>query len=285
LQEPQDRLFPDDLVGQVAPSQAQLAALRAQYTRLTREIEARRDRVETRAGESAGLGDLTNQLRSAGDDKRALRESALADLARNDRYAALTLLRDRLSNQARLEHRSPSPDPARILALSEQSLSYAMEARELEQAALTDAQDYREAVDRQQSALERLRTAQAQVEAAVDADEVLAALEESRSALRPQLAAAEAYARASAQAADVAVDFARERIRLQYGGFDFDRRFDRRYAPVGYGFPFFTRSLPLTPAIPGGIFVGGGIVGGDPMLGGATISNVGRPGVISNVAR
>ena len=271
--------FPTELAAKVAPARAELAGLRADYDRLLRDLSARSDELEEAYRLSSDRREVRDDLQAARREVESLREAVLADLDEVDEYAAAANLQASLSAQARREHEAYEPNRDRIQALSEEALVYAQQRAEFEREALAGSSDFQAARDRLTSLIERANELQRDHEETLRTDGELQSLRAELSDLQPKLAAATAYADNAARAADLAIDFARDKVAREnqpaypysYGG---------RYGYPSYGYGGYGGYYGYPTTYYG---VTGGYVGAsyasNPLL-----TNVVRGGVISTVA-
>ena len=268
--------FPTELAAKVAPARAEMAGLREEYDRLTRELSARRDELEQTYRLSPDRRTNRDDLQAARREVESLREAIIADLAEVDAYAAAADLQTSLSAQARREHAAYEPNRDRIQSLSEEALVYAQQRAEFEREALAGSDEYEAARERLMSLVEQANQLERDHEETLRTDGELQSLRAELSDLRPRLAAATAYAENAARAADLAIDFARDKVARENQP-DYPYSYGGRY---GYGYPGYGYGYYGYPTTYYGVTGGyvGSSFGSNPLL-----TNVVRGGGISTV--
>ena len=220
--------FPTDLVTRVAPARADLALAQAEHVRTQTAYTERLDALQTQYTESSEYRDARQAV---ADARVAVEEAQLAvlePLEDDEEYVAARSLQSSLASQVREEHARADTDYGFVHRLSEEALQYARLQSDRESELLANDPAYQDAIASLRGAVETFRELERQHEETMRTDAELLELRRAATNARTALAAAEAYADATEAAASVAVDYARERNRLEYGG-------GYSYSPYGYG--------------------------------------------------
>ena len=282
--ESNDTGFPDDLVARVAPARAELAAVRAASRSAEEALDARRDQIERAFETSTEYRQATAEVRDARAALNQARQDVIDRLEADPTYSALRGLADKLSRDAEVEHQRRRPDRDKLLAISQQALSYGEEAADLKTAALRDSAEWTAAEARLEEAAARVDALEAEQATRLREDGEMQQLRAKHREAETNLAAAIAYAESAAYAADVAVGFAYDRVRAE-SGFNYGRG-GYGYGGLGYGYGGYGRGYsPLSPFGYGGFYAPGVIVtrGGPVVGGGGAVDPRNNPSPITNV--
>ena len=275
-----DTGFPDDLVARVAPARAELAAVRAAERAAQEALDARREQLDTAFETSTQYRQATAEVRDARAALNQARQDVIDRLEADPTYSALRGLADKLSRDAEVEHRQRRPNRDKLLAISQQALSYGEEAADLKTAALAGSPEWTAAEARLEEAAARVDALEAEQAARLREDGEMQQLRAKAREAEANLAAAVAYAESAAYAADVAVGFAYDRVRAE-NPYNYGRR-GYGYGYGGYGGYGYS---PLSPFGYGGFYAPGVIVtrGGPVVGGGGAVDPRNNPSPISNV--
>ncbi len=247
--------FPTSLVERVAPARAGLAIAQAEHDRAQSAYADRLEQLKREYAESSEYRDARQAILDARAAVDAAETDVLAPLEDDADYQAAAALQNGLASRIAYEHRQAEPDHARIRQLSEEALQYARLQSDREQDLLENAPEYQRANDDLRGAVTAFRTMEREHLESVRTDDELANLREAVTNARTTLAAADAYASAAEQAAGIAVDYARERQRLEYGG-GYGSPYCGYGGGGGYGVPYGFGYSPY------GYYGGGGYNGG-----------------------
>lgn len=273
--------FPTDLVARVAPARGHYAGVRAELDAAQDALQQRLTELQDEYQNSSELREVRTGLAEARARLDRIRRDALAELEQLPEYAAAASLQERLSRQIEAEHARYETDQEAILAMSEQALSYGQQRADFEREALAAAEEYEQTLNRLRELAQRKEELEREQQRRVNQDGEVQMLRERVRALRTEAAAAGAYFDSAAHAAEVAVDFARNKIlyenadRYGYG------RYGYGYPRYGYGgyYGWHQRSPFVFPGV--GFFGVGRFV--TPFNPNPVLTTVNRGGVISTV--
>jgi hypothetical protein len=200
--------FPDSQAGQWVDAATRAAMTRAIYGQAQIDLSNVIRRAQAHFERSKDFQKALDGEQQAYADYLAARDKALADVRQNPRYAELMRMQADLANRlsaGRQNHELTHDD---ILAMAELKLSYASEARAMEEQALAADSDVKDSREKMVSASRVVSGMRSDFEFALPDTEEIATARRNVENTRIAMLTAAAYLNASSYATAAAYDFA-----------------------------------------------------------------------------